>query len=594
MVIMNKITPFRIVAYYLLFSGLWIFFSDLFLLKITANTSIYSVLSIAKGWIFLIVTGTLLYWLISHYDLQQRRAKEGLRMSENKFETLFNSAGDAIFIVDFQGHILEVNDAACERLGYRREELLQLTPADLDTPEYAALVVQRISKVCQNGRDIFETAHVRRDGTVIPTEISCRIIEYEDKKAILAICRDITERKQAEKERQKAEEDRSKLQEQLFQAQKMEAIGQIAGGIAHDFNNMLSAMMGYITLIQLKSKPEDPAKHYLDQLLSLTERGATLTSSLLAFSRKQMLDMKPASLNGIVGRTGKLLKRVIGEDITLNLKLLDGDVVVNADSIQIEHALMNLATNARDAMPDGGTLTISVGHVEMEDDFIKMHGYGKPGRYAVVSVQDTGTGMDEQTRGKIFEPFFTTKGVGKGTGLGLAMVYGIIKQHDGFINVYSEVGNGTTFRIYLPAIDTEVVEAEAVENMPGRGGTETILLVEDEASLRHVTRSMLEEFGYRVIEAEDGNDAVNKFREHMAEIDLVLMDVVMPQKSGKDAYLEMQEILPDVKVILSSGHSGDILTCKRIAEEGLNFISKPILPRELFDKIREVLDKPAA
>ncbi len=385
--------------------------------------------------------------------------------------------------------------------------------------------------------------------------------------------------------------EHKKLEAQLIQSQKMESVGLLAGGIAHDFNNILSGMMGYVTLLQMKSKEGDPARQYLNQLLSLTERAAALTRSLLAFSRKQILDIRPTNLNDIVGMVGKLLSRVIGEDIELNLKPSDKDVVVNADAGQIEQALMNLATNARDAMPEGGTLTVSTGPFEMDNHFINMHGYGKPGKYALLIVQDTGMGIDEETRKKIFEPFFTTKGADKGTGLGLAMVYGTIKQHDGYINVYSEEGKGTTFKIYLPAIEAEAAEEKTVDNIPRRGGTETILLVEDEASLRQATRSILQEFGYRVIEAEDGNDAVNKFAEHKAEIKLVLMDVIMPGKSGKEAYQEMQKIQPDAKVIFTSGHTGDMLTSKKIAEEGLHFISKPVSPRELFEKIRDVLDK---
>ncbi len=588
---MNKITPFRIVVYYLLFSGAWIFFSDLLLLKITTNTSVYSILSIAKGWIFLLVTGALLYWLISHYDLQQRQAKEGLRMLESKFETLFNSAGDAIFIIDFQGHILEVNDAACERLGYRKEELLQMTPMDLDTPEYAALVMQRMNQVNQNSRAIFETAQVNRNGTVIPTEISSRIIEYQGKKAMLSICRDLTERKLAEKERHEAAEDRCKLEEQLRQSQKMEAIGQLAGGVAHDFNNILTAIMGYGSFALMKMAKDDPQRINIEHMLEGAERAAHLTNDLLLFSRKQISERTYVDLNGIIIKMEKFLTRIIGEDISCKTILHPGVLPVLADAHQLEQVMMNLATNARDAMPKGGVFSVTTGQISVDKEFTAAYGYGQPGMFALIAVSDTGKGMDAATRQRIFEPFFTTKLMGKGTGLGMAVVYGIVKGHDGYINVSSEPGAGTTFTIYLPLtiMETEVTQEELHPFTMGKG--DTILIAEDERAVREVLRLSLEEHGYMVITAENGEEAVKQYRDNLEKVSLVLLDVIMPVKNGRETYDEIKSLNPDTKVIFMSGYTDDISMRKEMLKSNTDLITKPIAPDTLLRKVREVLDR---
>jgi CheY-like chemotaxis protein len=369
----------------------------------------------------------------------------------------------------------------------------------------------------------------------------------------------------------------------------MEAIGQLAGGVAHDFNNIISAIMGFSTLIQMRTRADDPCMEYLDEILVATQKAANLTQSLLAFSRKQPITIKPLSLNQILSTVGKLLLNFLGEDIHLDFRLSERDIVIMGDSGQIDQVMMNLATNARDSMPDGGTLTISTQLTEIDDEFKKMHGYGEAGTYALISVEDSGMGMDDATRQRIFEPFFTTKEVGRGTGLGLAIIYGIVKQHNGYIDVYSELGRGTIFRIYLPAIDVKAEEALSTQYIPLIGGTETILLVEDERALRTVTKDLLERYGYRVIEAVDGIDAVQKFAEHKDMINLVLMDVIMPNKNGKEAYQEILAIRPDARVIFLSGYTSDSIM-KKIVDEGWELLLKPVPPKELFRKIREVLD----
>jgi CheY-like chemotaxis protein len=295
------------------------------------------------------------------------------------------------------------------------------------------------------------------------------------------------------------------------------------------------------------------------------------------------------NLNAAIKKTETILARTIGEDIQLRLQLTDQNTTVHADSNQIEQILMNLATNARDAMPKGGVFTIRTERVSLDETFITMHGFGSRGDYAVMTVTDTGEGMDAATRKRVFEPFFTTKEVGKGTGLGLSMVYGIVEQHGGFINVYSEIGTGTVFKIYLPALETRAADYESDAHFVPEGATETILLVEDNDMLREAMTEMLKAVGHTVIEACDGDDAVTKFLAHRGEIDLVLMDVIMPRKSGGDAYQELRAIQPDLKIILMSGYAGDYLSGKLNMDEDVHFMSKPVLPKKLFEKIRSIL-----
>jgi len=395
--------------------------------------------------------------------------------------------------------------------------------------------------------------------------------------SVIELARDITEHR--------------KLEDQLRQAQKMEAVGQLAGGIAHDFNNILTAIIGYGNLLQMKMDEDGPLRTYVDQMLASSERAANLTQSLLTFSRKQIINPRPVNLNNIIKGVEKLLLRIIGETIEFKAIVADETLTVMADSGQIEQALINLCTNARDAMPRGGLLTIETGAVEIDEEFTKAHAYGTPGVYAVISVADTGGGLDEKTRQKIFEPFFTTKEMGKGTGLGLSIVYGIIKQHNGYINVYSELGKGTTFRIYLPLVKLAISEEKPVEVVSVKGGTETIMVGEDDAEVRKLTKTVLEEFGYRTIEAVDGEDVIEKFNEDRNSIKLIILDIVMPKKSGREAYEEIRKIAPDMKVIFTSGYTADLVHKKKILEEGLEFISKPVSPRELLKKVRDVLDR---
>lgn len=377
----------------------------------------------------------------------------------------------------------------------------------------------------------------------------------------------------------------------LFPARKMEAIGRLAGGVAHDFNNILTAIIGYANIILMKSSREDPNRPYLEQILSSSERAAHLTHSLLAFSRKQIINPRPTDINGIITKVEKFLRRIIGEDIEIRTSLTDKDSTAMVDPAQIEQVLMNLATNARDAMPDGGHITIETAVAELDQEYINTFGYGTLGTYVLVTFSDTGSGMDEKTRSRVFEPFFTTKEVGKGTGLGLSLVYGIVKQHNGFINCYSEPGRGTTFRIYLPVARRESREEKAGKGMGPGGGTETILLAEDDSSVRQLIKIVLESFGYSVLEAEDGAGAVELFRGRKAEIAMVIMDIVLPKMNGRDAYREMSGIKQGLKALFMSGYTANVMHKQGVLDEGLDFISKPVSPKDLLLKVREILDR---
>jgi CheY-like chemotaxis protein len=336
---------------------------------------------------------------------------------------------------------------------------------------------------------------------------------------------------------------------------------------------------------------DDPQRLNIEQILESADRAATLIQSLLAISRKQVIDRKPVDLNAILKKLEKFLVRVIGEDVAVQLALADGALISFADAGQLEQVFMNLATNARDAMPNGGSFSIETSTIVLDNGFVATHGFGKPGRFALVSATDTGAGMNEETRKKIFEPFFTTKEVGKGTGLGLTMVYGIIEQHEGFINAYSEPGKGTTFRIYLPLIEAEAVEAQKTfDGEYPKGGTETILLAEDDAKLRKLTMLVLENMGYTVITANDGEEAVAKFMENKDRVQLLLFDIIMPKKNGREAYDEIRKVRPRVPALFASGYSPDMLRDKALIEKGTAMIFKPMSPQSLLKKVREVLD----
>lgn len=385
--------------------------------------------------------------------------------------------------------------------------------------------------------------------------------------------------------------EQKKLHDQLIHAQKMEAVGQLAGGIAHDFNNILTAILGYGYMLRMKVEKDEKLKAYIDQIMSSSERAANLAQSLLTFSRKQIINLLPININNLIKDINKLLSRLITEDIELEIILFNEKLIVMADKTQLEQVIMNLVINARDAMPHGGSIIIETDTVHMDREYIKSHGYGEAMRYVLISITDTGQGMDEKTQNRIFEPFFTTKEVGKGTGLGLSTVYGIVKQHNGYINVYSEVGKGTTFKICLPLIEAEETVTLKEEPVVSLSGAETILIAEDEDAVRKLYKITLEAYGYEIIEAADGDEAIARFIENKDKIQLLILDVVMPKKNGKEVYDEIKTINPDIKALFTSGYTENVIHKKGILDYNLNFLRKPASPNELLKKIREILDK---
>lgn len=385
-------------------------------------------------------------------------------------------------------------------------------------------------------------------------------------------------------------EARKQLEQQLLHAQKMESIGLLAGGVAHDFNNLLSGISGFAQIIQDSTPANDDLQENVGQILAGAERAAELVRSLLAFSRKQIMNRKLVHIDSIIASAVKFICRVIGEDIEIRAVFSAKKLPVMADFCQIEQVLMNLATNARDAMPQGGCLTISTMEVAVKQGSEALYDLPQPGKYARVTCRDTGAGIDQEAMERIFEPFYTTKEVGKGTGLGLSIIYGIIKQHEGSILVSSEPGKGTSFDIYLPLSDGQVVKDETIITAPVAGGTETLLIAEDEEIVRFFLKKILEKAGYKVIVAADGEEAMARFRER-DDFSLVLSDVVMPRKNGNELLAEMRKVNPGIKVLFISGYTADIIQKCGIVDEHVAFITKPISRNNLLQKIREVLDK---
>jgi PAS domain S-box-containing protein len=528
--------------------------------------------------------GTLRYILSASRDVtEHKQAEERLQESEKKYRSVIQNIQDVFYRSDARGNLLMGSPSGAKMFGYNSVDEMIGLPLDLfwPDPEERRQLLDQI-KTTGSAKD-FEAVLKKKDGTTFNAYFTTHFY-YDDQGNFLGtegIIRDVTERK-------RSEEEKARLESQLLQSRKMEAIGTLAGGIAHDFNNILSAIMGYTNLLQMKMSKDDPLYSYLKHIFLSTEKAASLTQSLLTFSRKQFINPRPLNLNETISKVAKLLSRLITEDIELKIVLQPKNLIVMADSGQIDQIILNLVTNARDAMPNGGTLTINTKKVHLGTQFKSIHGFGATGNYAAISIADTGAGIDAKTREKIFEPFFTTKEVGKGTGLGLSIVYGIVQQHNGFVDVSSKPHHGTTFVVYLPLTEKKM---EKKPDLPGdiTGGTETILLAEDNAELRTLTKTVLENNGYTVIEAVDGSEAVTKFLEHVP--DFIILDVVMPKKNGKEVYDEISRKSPDIKILFTSGYTDDIIYQKGIMEEGLNFISKPFSPYELLHTIRRILNR---
>ncbi len=506
---------------------------------------------------------------------ERKRADDELRRSENRYRSLVRGALYGIYRSTIGGRLLEANPALVTMLGYDSE-------AELLAGDWATQVYQDPSERARLVREYQEAHRIdgveahwkKKDGTPLTVRLSGRVMRdaagnltgYE------MIAEDVTAQRA--------------LEQQFRQAQKMEAVGQLAGGVAHDFNNLLTAILGSTDLLLLDLPQEDPRREELLAIRDAGGRAATLTRQLLAFSRRQVLQPRVIGLNQVVAGLEKLLPRVIGEDIRLETVLVPDLARVSADSGQIEQVILNLVVNARDAMPEGGRLTIETANTYLDGAFALGHPVVAPGPYVRLSVSDTGHGMDDATRVRVFEPFFTTKGPGKGTGLGLATVYGIVKQSGGYIFVRSEPGRGTTFDVYLPPVEQPIENAPGAPESPGvEAGSETILLVEDDASVRGLARRALERYGYRVIEAGNGREALDVMRRHEGVINLLLTDIVMPEMGGRRSAEHVMLARPGIKVLYMSGYSGAEQPAEREA-----LIQKPFTPESLARKVRDVLD----
>ncbi|MHB8809140.1 MAG: ATP-binding protein [Desulfobulbaceae bacterium] len=501
--------------------------------------------------------------------------------AEQEWEETFNTINDAITIHDQNFTIVRANRAAAEMLGQPLAALLGQKCFCSYHGQAAPPLLCPSCKTLETGiasvTEVFEPFLDKH----IEVKALPKFDENNELTGLVHVVRDITARK-------KAEEKQQKLQEQLNQVQKMESIGRLAGGIAHDFNNILSVIIGYCELVQRELPKDSGLVQDIAVIKEAGEKAAGLTNQLLAFSRKQVMTMRPVDLNRVVEELGRMLRRVIGEDIILDLHLSSRIGPVIADSGQIEQVLLNLAVNARDAMPHGGHFILSTAMVEIEKEYIDHHAEAKEGPHVLLAVTDTGSGIPAHVKEHIFEPFFTTKEVGKGTGLGLATVYGIVKQHGGQIYVYSEPGKGTTFKIYLPSSPNAKIEPVPIAAWSLPPGDETILIAEDDANIRTMLKVCLEQMGYSVLLAADGREAVEVCRTYTGRIHLLLTDVIMPNMNGQELADALREKRKDLAVLFMSGYTHDVITHHGVLE-GVNFIQKPITLSALANKLREVL-----
>jgi two-component system cell cycle sensor histidine kinase/response regulator CckA len=518
---------------------------------------------------------------------ERKRAKMALLESEARYRAFFEASAEGILIADLETRIFKyANPSICRMLGYTENELITLGVADIHPKDALQGVIAEFEAQARGEKSLAEGLPcLRKDGAVFYADVNAVKIIIDGKACNAGFFRDITERKQAEAKREK-------LEEQLRMSQKMEAIGSLAGGIAHDFNNLLCVILGYTELAMKKMREEDPLKDKLQEIKNAGERAAILTRQLLAFSRKQILEPVPLDLNQVAAGIEKMLRRIIGEDIDFVSVLTPDLGVVRADPGQIEQVLMNLVVNARDAMRKGGRLTIETANAEIDEMHAALHLDMKPGSYVVLTVTDTGIGMDKQTKARLFEPFFTTKEKGKGTGLGLSTVYGIVKQSKGNIWVYSEPGQGTTFKIYLPRVlsgtKATVIKPRAVTKRST--GTETILVVEDEDALRRIVTKTLEETGYTVLNAADGEGGLITGARHVGDIQLLVTDVIMPHMNGWVLAQELKKTRPTLKVIYMSGYTDNAIVHDSELDQGIYFLGKPFTADSLTRKVREVLD----
>jgi two-component system cell cycle sensor histidine kinase/response regulator CckA len=510
---------------------------------------------------------------------ERKRAEEALQASERSFRRLFAANPLPMWVFDLETlRFLEVNDAAIVHYGYSRDEFLGMRLTDIRPLEDVPALMDDLDR----RGDVDATLkpkiwrHRLKDGRAIEVEIASHNLEFDGRPGVLVVAHDVTERQQ--------------LQRQLLQAQKMEAIGQLAGGVAHDFNNLLGVITGTTELLLASLAPDHPGRRRAEQTLKAAERAAGLTRQLLTFSRKQIVNPHVLDLNRVVPEMTQMLRRLIGEDIDLRSALAPDLARIKADPGEIEQVIMNLAVNARDAMPNGGRLTIETQNVMLEGAYVEAHVEVAAGRYVMLAVSDTGTGIPPEIQARIFEPFFTTKEVGKGTGLGLSTVYGIVKQSGGQVLLYSEPEHGTTFKVYFPVVEAAAEKPAEMREPTIAAGTETVLLVEDEATLRMLVSEVLQDCGYTILEAQDGMEALRVSEEYQGPIDVLMTDVVMPNMGGRELAERISARRPDTKMIFLSGYTDDAVVRHGVLSADVAFLQKPFSSDALRQKIRTVLD----
>jgi two-component system, cell cycle sensor histidine kinase and response regulator CckA len=522
-------------------------------------------------------------------ELRETKKRE-LKDSEARYRALFEGAAEGILIMEtLTRRFKYANPAACQLLGYTEDELRLTDFRDIHPDEALEQVVSEFEATEREGKSMtqHDMPFLTKYGTIIYADVVTTPGILMDRVSCCAtFLIDMTERK-------KAEDEKKKMEEQLWQSQKMEAIGRLSGGVAHDFNNMLTTIIGNSEMALAGIEKDDPSREMIEDIKLAGEKAAMLTRQLLAFSRKQVLQPEIFNLNSVVSEMDKMLRRLIGEDIDLETKLFPDLGMVETDPGQVEQIIMNLAVNARDAMPEGGRLTIETANVELDEEYASSHFPAIPGSYEMLSVSDTGVGMSKDILAKIFEPFYTTKEKSKGTGLGLSIVYGIVKQSNGYIWVYSELGKGTTFKIYFPKVEkSEYGEKDIKKSVKEIcNGSETILVVEDDAAIMKVIFKLLISCGYTVLCAADGNEALRVSDEHEGPIHLILTDVIMPGMGGKQLAKLLIERRPETEILYMSGYTDDAIVRHGVLEKGLFFIQKPFTSNNLKKKIRETLDR---
>lgn len=579
----------RIVAIYALFGSLWIYLSDTLLGWMISEPGVITRISVYKGILFIVLTSALLYFLIARYMARMADFNLRLAKSEDRFISIFNNMSDSIFIHDAAtGDIVDANDSVFSMFGYSREEAVALDVNDISlglSPYSRAEALQWIQNAATvTDPVVFEWRCKRKDGSLFWAECSMRKACIGGDDFVIVAVRDITERKEAE-------EQRLKLEQQMLHVQKLESLGILAGGIAHDFNNILLAITGNASLALMRLGAESPAVHHLQEIEKASDKAADLARQMLAYSGKGRFVLDALNLNQIVEEMTTMLQVSISKKVLIRYHLSNPLPTIVADATQIRQVVMNLAINASEAIGDqNGAISISTGCMECDLNYLRETWIDQnlgEGQYVYLEVADTGCGMDQETMKRIFDPFFTTKFTGRG--LGMAAILGIVRGHRGAIKVYSEPGKGSTFKLLFPASDRPIELRGGIPDSAGWRGKGTVLLVDDEESIRSIGSDMLRELGFEVITAADGSEAIELFRTQQNQIVLVVLDLTMPRMSGEDAFRELRRICPSVKVIISSGYNEQEVSQKFVGKGLAGFIQKPYRLSTLMEVVKSIL-----